>query len=270
MALPSVADRPRSDARSDLVRSVAVAALAVAQVISSPLTTLALGPSSSNKVISDANTSPVTPAGYAFAIWGLIYAACLALAVYQLLPGQRGREVHRRTGWWLVAAFACSTVWIPIFGSRTIWLSQVVIVALVGCLAVTAWRLSTVGPAAGTGERVLLRLPVTLYLGWATLATAAGFGLTFRTLGMAESGGTATAVSLVLVVAATAISVVVVTRVSAAVGFAFTACWALVAVAVATYVDTVRVAALLAIVVVLVFLVVRTVRSSRPLVALLG
>lgn len=255
---------------SDRQRSIAVALLAVLQIVSSPLTTLILGPSSNTGAISDANVSPITPAGYAFAIWGLIYAACLGLAVYQLLPSQRGREVHRRTGWWLVAAFACSTVWVPIFGTRTIWLSQIVIVALVVCLAVTARRLGEAGAATGGAERALLRLPVTIYLGWATLATAAGFGLTFRSLGMPAGGRFVTAVSVMVLLLATAVSVVIVSRFNAAAGFAFTACWALIAVAVATYVDTVRVAVLVSTAVVLGFLVVRALRSRRPVEALLG
>ena len=244
--------------------------LAVLQVVSSPLTTLALGPSSNTGSISDANSTPLTPAGYAFAIWGLIYAACLALAIYQLLPGQRSREVHRRTGWWLVAAFACSAVWVPIFGSRTIWLSQIVIIALVGCLAMGARRLGESGAASGPAERVLLRLPVTVYLGWATLATAAGFGLTFRSFGMPAGGGPVTAVCLAVLLVATVVSVVFVRGLTAVAGFAFTACWALVAVAVATPVGPVRVAVLVSLLVVLGFLVLRAVRSARPVVALFG
>lgn len=257
-------------ASRDRVRSVAVAVMAVAQVISGPVSLRALGPTSDQATISDANLSPVTPAGYAFAIWGLIYLAALALAVYQLTPSQIGREVHRRTGWWLVAAFTASTIWVPIFGTRTIWLSQVVIIGLVGCLAMATARFTRLGPAETTAERLAFRLPVTVYLGWATLATAAGFGVTFRSLGMPERAGWVTAVSLTLVLAATVISVLVVSRLDAAAGFAFTACWALVAIAVATYVEPVRVAALVAIVVVLGFLVARTVRSRRPTVALFG
>ncbi|HEY5820430.1 MAG TPA: hypothetical protein VIT20_00550 [Propionibacteriaceae bacterium] len=255
---------------SDTRRGVAVLVLAIAQVVSSPLTTLALGPSSNTGAISDANVTPVTPAGYAFAIWGLIYLASLAYAVYQLLPSQRGREVHRRTGWWLVAAFAASTLWVPIFGAQVIWLSQVVILALVACLATATWRFTTLGPASGTTERALFRLPVTVYLGWATLASAAGFGLTFRSLGMPADGAGVTVVSLVLVLVATLASITVVTRFNAAAGFAFTACWALIAVAVATYVEGVRIAALVAIVIVLGFLVVRAVRSRKPVAVLLG
>lgn len=254
----------------DRVRSVAVAVTAVTQVISGPISLRALGPTSDQATISDANLSPVTPAGYAFAIWGLIYLAALVLAVYQLRLSQIGREVHRRTGWWLAAAFTASTIWIPIFGTRTIWLSQVVIVVLVICLATAAARFSRLGPAETTAERLAFRLPVTIYLGWATLATAAGFGLTFRSLGMPERAGWVTGVSLALVLAATAVSIIAVSRLDAVAGFAFTACWALVAIAVATYVDPVRIVAVIAIVVVLGFLVARTVRSRRPTVALFG
>jgi benzodiazapine receptor len=258
---------PRS---ADRVRALAVAVTAVTQVISSPLTTLALGPDSNTGSISDANLSPVTPAGYAFSIWGLIYLASLGLAVYQLLPGQLSRTVHRRTGWWLVGGFAASTVWVPIFGSRTIWLSQLVILALVGCLAVATVRLTRSGPASGTAERLLLRLPVTGYLGWATLATFAGFGLTLRSFGMPERAGWVTGLSVLLVLVAAAVCVTLVARETAAAGFAFTACWALAAVAVATYETPVRVVALLALAAVLASLVGHVLRSRSGRVVLWG
>lgn len=192
------------------------------------------------------------------------------MAVYQILPGQRTRTVHRRTGWWLAGAFAASTIWVPVFGTRTIWLSQLVILALVGCLAVATWRFSQLGPADRVSERLLFRVPITFYLGWATLASAAGFGTTFRSLGMPARAGWVTGVSLGLVLAATAASVVAVTRLSAVAGFAFTACWALIAVAVATYAGPVRVAALVAAAVVLGLVITRVVCSARPVVVLLG
>lgn len=251
------------------MRSVAVAVTALSQLLSSPVSSAVQGGSNTG-AIADAHLSPVTPAGYAFSIWGLIYAASLALAVYQLLPSQRHREVHRRTGWWIAAAFLASTVWVPIFGTRTIWLSQIVIVMLVGCLAMATIRLMRSGPAGSQGERWLLRLPVTLYLGWATLASFAGFGTTFRSLGMPERAGWVTVLSVVLLIVATTVSTGVVWRETAVAGFAFTACWALVAVAVATYEAPVRVVALLALVAVLVALVLRTRRSRQAGVALFG
>jgi hypothetical protein len=257
------------ESTADRFRTLAVAVTALAQLVSSPLTTAALGPTSDTGRISDANVSPVTPAGYAFAIWGLIYLGSLALAVYQLLPGQRTRDVHRRTGWWLAAAFLISAVWVPIFGSGAIWLSQLVIMLLVACLAMVTVRL-TRNLAASTAERVLLRIPVTLYLGWATVAAFAGFGTTLRSLGMPESAGWVTALSVVLVALAAALATAVVARETAVAGFAFTACWALVGIAVGTYAAPVRIAALLAVLAVLAGLVVRVVRSRRGGVVLFG
>lgn len=255
---------------ADLVRAITVAVTAVAQVAASPLTTLAIGPSSDTGAISDANRSPITPSGYAFAIWGLIYLGCLALAVYQLLPSQRGREVHRRSGWWLAAAFTASTVWVPVFGSRLIWLSEIIIIVLVGLLALAGWRLARSGPAETTGERVLLRLPVMVYLGWATLAAAAGFATTLRSLGMAAEGRGVTAICIVLVVAATAVSVTAIHWLSAVAGFTFTAAWALVAVAIGTDEGLVRLVTLLALAIVVGSLVTRTTRSHERRTVLFG
>lgn len=257
-------------ADTDQIRSIAVAVTAVAQAAVGLISQVVVSPENTNAAISGENRSPVTPAGYAFAIWGLIYLACLVLAVYQLRPGQPEREVHRRTGWWLVAAFTASAIWVPIFTTRTIWLSQVVILVLVGCLVMAARGFRATGPASSTRERLALRLPVTLYLGWATLASVAGFGATFRSLGMPERAGWVTVVSLLLVLAVTVVSVVVIGRLLAVAGFAFTACWALVAVAVATYAGPVRVAAVLALLLILVVVVLRARNSRHPGTVLFG
>ena len=243
---------------------------ALAQVLSAPVTGLVLGGFGNTGTISDANVSPVTPAGYAFGIWGLIYFASLALAIYQALPRELSRDVHRRTGWWIASGFFCSTIWVPIFGSRTIWLSQIVIVALVACLAMATTRLTRLGEADSTTERWLLRMPVTLYLGWATLATFAGFGTTMRSLGMPRQAGWVTVLSVGLLLVAAAVCAAFIVRETAVAGFAFTACWALLAVAVATYETPVRVMALLALLAVMATLALQVRRSQRRTAVLLG
>lgn len=254
----------------DRVRSALVLVFAIAQLASAPVTFLLQGEAGNQGAISDANLSPVTPAGYAFSIWGLIYAGSLVLGVYQLLPGQPARTVHRRTGWWLVGAFAASTIWVPIFGTRVIWLSQLVIVMLVICLVFATVRFSRLGPAENAAERFAFRLPVTLYLGWATLACFAGFGTTFRSLGMPQDAWWTRHVGVALVLSATIASLFVIGRLSALAGFVFTVCWALVAVAVATYADSVRLATVIALTVLVAVLVGRTARSGDRRTVLLG
>nr|WP_294691740.1 tryptophan-rich sensory protein [uncultured Friedmanniella sp.] len=255
---------------SDRTRNIAVAVTAVAQLVVGLGAQFLLDPDSSTAAISDDNRSPLTPAGYAFSIWGLIFTACLALAAYQALPAQRERAVHRRTGWWLVAAFTASAIWVPIFSTGVLWLAQLVILVLLGCLVVAARRLTRLGPAPDRTEQLALRLPVTIYLGWVSLATVAGFGATFRWFGMPARGGWVSLVAAVLLLFATAFAIVVVGRFLAVAGFALAACWALVALAIGTSSDVVRVTAVVAGLLVLAVLVLRARNSRRPATVLLG
>jgi benzodiazapine receptor len=249
---------------SDRVRAIFVALTAVAQVVVGSFG----GPNTGS--ISDANASPITPAGWAFGIWILIYAGCLALAVYQLVPSQQHRRVHRRSGWWLVGAFSASTLWVPIFGARVLWLAQIVIVLLAVCLVFAARGFLLTGPARTASEIGLLRLPVMLYLGWVTVATAAGFATTFRSWGMPASARWVIEICVVLVLSAAIMSLFVVGRLLAVAGFLLAACWGLVAVAVNTAADSVRLAAILAIVVLVSAVFGRTLRSPERRAVLLG
>jgi hypothetical protein len=255
---------------SDRVRAAVVAVTAVAQAVAAPLTNWALGPSSSTGAVSDANISSVTPADYAFTVWGLIYAACFALAIYQLLPGQQARAVHRQTGWWLAGAFLCATLWVPIFGTRSLWLAQILILILIGYLIIAARSFVVLGPAPTAAEEVFLRLPVMIYLGWATLAAAAGFAATFRSWGMPASAQWVNAIGTLLLVGVLVLSFLVVFRLVAVLGFLLTACWALFAVIVATGSHSVRNASILAIVIMVAVVILRTVRSTNRRAVLFG
>jgi hypothetical protein len=50
--------------------------------------------------ISDRFPVFFTPAGYVFAIWGLIYLALILFAIFPFLPGQRGNPRLARIGPW--------------------------------------------------------------------------------------------------------------------------------------------------------------------------
>ena len=67
----------------DLVRQIANVAGAIFQVAAAAAVGGAIGR------ISDENPPLVVPAGYAFTLWGPIYALSLAYAVYQALPRRR-------------------------------------------------------------------------------------------------------------------------------------------------------------------------------------
>jgi hypothetical protein len=92
--------------------------------------------------VSDRYPTYVVPAGYAFSIWGLIFALCIAYAVWQMLPAQRANPLLRRVGWLTAAAFAGSTAWEFAFPAGMYGLSVVLIVITLASLAVAVARLA--------------------------------------------------------------------------------------------------------------------------------
>lgn len=258
----------RRSETADLVRGAAVAVLAVVQIVVSGLGgSGALGESVG--VVARDYATPLLAAGWAFTIWGPIYVGFLAYAVYQLLPSQRGREVHRRTGWWLVAAASLNPLWILAFGARLIPVAELLIVALLVCLATVFGRLSR-EPASGVLERVVFRGPIALYTGWVSLATVLGTASTGVWAGLPGTGALPAIAAVVVLVAATAILVWVVLSGTAVVGFAAATSWALAGIALGETPVAVGGAAVLAIVAVVAATARRITTAGNPTRAAFG
>ena len=215
----------RRAAVSDLVRGAAVAVLAVVQIVVSGLGgSGAVGESVG--VVARDYTTPLLAAGWAFAIWGLIYAGFLAYAVYQLLPSQRAREVHRRTGWWLAASAVLNPLWVVAFGARAVPVAELLIIALLVCLAVVFGRLSRIAAESVT-ERVVFRGVVAVYAGWVSLATVLGTAATGVWAGLPGTGALPAVAALVVLLAAAGIVAWVVLSGTAVMGYAAATVWAL-------------------------------------------
>jgi translocator protein len=215
----------RRSAAADLARGTAVAVLAVVQVVVSGLGgSGALGESVGE--VAREYATPLLAAGWAFAIWGPIYVGFLAYAVYQLLPAQRGREVHRRTGWWLAASAVLNPLWVLAFSAGAIPVAELLIIGLLVCLAVVFGRLSRV-PAEGVVERVAFRGVVALYTGWVSLATVLGTAATGVWVGLPGTGALPAVAALVVLLAAAGIVAWVVLSGTAVVPYAVATVWAL-------------------------------------------
>ncbi len=107
------------------------------------------------------------PAGYVFAIWGVIYAA---LAVWMLTATWRSMKrqtVTMREGVLFVLSCALNIGWLAAFHFKLIELSLVVIVAL--------WftMLLMYSSIKARREPLTTRIPFSLYFGWLTVAVCA-------------------------------------------------------------------------------------------------
>jgi benzodiazapine receptor len=249
----------RRSASTDLTRGLAVVALAVIQIV-----VAGLGGSGATGedvgTVARSYPSPVLPAGWTFAIWGPIYLAFLGYAVYQLLPAQRTRGVHRATGWWLAVSAVLNMAWILAFSGRYVLLAEVLILALLVVLARVYGRLSR-ERAANATERAAFRLPVALYTGWVSLAVVAGTAATGVRLGLPGDGALAAIAAVLILIAAAGVVASVVTYATAVVGYSVAALWALVGIALNGPPAAVGVAAAIAAVVVL-FATARRVSTS--------
>ena len=123
--------------------------------------------------ISDRFKVYFVPAGYVFAIWGLIYLGLIAFAIFQALPSQRENPRLRATGWWISLGGLANSAWIFFWHYEQFPLTLIVMLGLLGTLIVTYVRLGIGKTAVPAAETWAVRLPFSIYLGWITVATVA-------------------------------------------------------------------------------------------------
>lgn len=123
--------------------------------------------------ISDRYPTLVAPAGYVFAIWGVIYLAILGYAVFQALPRQRQQPVLRQVAPWFILSCAANSAWI--FAWHYLWLpGSLALMALLLLALVRIYLLLDIGRVAvPRAERWWVQAPFSLYLGWITVASIA-------------------------------------------------------------------------------------------------
>lgn len=139
-----------------------------------------------NGEISEKYPTLITPAGYAFAIWGLIFLGLLGFAVYQALPSQRTNPRFRAVGWLVVINTLCNAIWSTLFNNERIGIALMVILVMLFSVAIIEqrllmhYRVPVVAPdldatlpesPAPVAETWLARIPFSIYFGWLTVAT---------------------------------------------------------------------------------------------------
>jgi len=123
--------------------------------------------------ISDRFQVYFVPAGYVFSIWGLIYLALAAFAVYQALPAQRENPRLRRIGYLFALSCLANVAWLFLWHYEIFPLTLVAMLAILLLLIAIYVRLDIGRTPVPTAERWLVHVPFSIYLGWITVATIA-------------------------------------------------------------------------------------------------
>jgi hypothetical protein len=182
---------------------------------------------------------PIQPAGYAFAIWGLIYGWLIVSAVFGIW--KRGTDPEwdaMRTP--LIISLALGTPWLWVATQSAIAATVLIFAMAVPAILAMLWT--------PHDDRWWARMPVSIYAGWLTAAsfvslgsTMAGYGVIFGSTGWAYVG----------LLMAVAITQFVQVKAPYAPVYGLTVVWALVGIIVANGLSGVTLLAIIGIVAVL-------------------
>lgn len=175
--------------------------------------------------ISDKYPTFITPAGYAFAIWGLIYIGLIAFSIYQALPSKAARFRDIRTIYILSCVANCA--WIYFWHYEMILICLAVIFVLLGALVFINLRLRN---SDSKTETLLAQTPFALYFGWVTVAAILNFTIALVYLGVNAPDATATIFACVLIAAAAALGAIIRPVISNS-AYPIAIAWALTAIA---------------------------------------
>ena len=181
--------------------------------------------------VSDANPTLITPAGYVFSIWGIIYLLLGVFVIYQALPSQKGKEYQNRIGWLFVLSSLINVLWLFLWQYNYLSVSVVLMFALLATLILIYVRLGIGKLKVTLRERIAVHLPFSVYLGWITVASIANVAVTLVSLGWDGFGiNPETWAILVVAVALIITMLMLITRKDVA--YALVIIWALVGIGV--------------------------------------
>ncbi|MBK9155988.1 MAG: tryptophan-rich sensory protein [Chloracidobacterium sp.] len=161
----------------ELLRAALVLVAVVGTIIFNGIAAAGLVNGVTPAEVSAAYPTVVTPAGYAFSIWSLIYFGLICFSIYQLLPNKRPRFSAVRSLVILSCLLNCA--WVYFWHHRQIVICFVLIAALAAILALIKRRL----PEPTGWPDSAAAAPFSIYLGWVSAATVVSFAILLSHLG---------------------------------------------------------------------------------------
>ena len=154
--------------------------------------------------ISDLYPNLFVPAGLTFSIWGVIY---ILLAIYVVFGLVRSRRSDESSGAFLdriavpfIVTCLANIGWIFAWQFRVLPLSLVFMLVLLATLILIYVRLEIGRSSAPNAEKYMVHLPMSVYLGWITIATIANVTVLLVHYGWSGFGLSAQAWTIVVIV----------------------------------------------------------------------
>lgn len=208
--------------QNDRIRSVLVMLATAATIAFNVLAAMGYINGTTPKAISDRYPTVLTPAGYAFSIWSLIYLGLAAFSVLQILPKNNERFAGIRTLYIVTCVLNCG--WIFFWHHDR----PVICLFLIALLAITLVVL--VARSRAIDSRTA-KLAFGLYAGWVTVAAIVNLFVALRVGGVSQSTDVATVFGVIAILAASTVGLLVAFRFKNYM-YPLAAAWAITAIAI--------------------------------------
>ncbi|MBT9315304.1 tryptophan-rich sensory protein [Leptothoe spongobia] len=129
----------------------------------------------------------ITPANYAFSIWGVIYVGLMIYAWHQSRPKYRAHLLIKRINLCLIVACVAQMVWIYLFTLQLYWFSVVAMVMILLSL-IAAYSELADGQHHPDRRRYRVNGPISIYLAWISVATVVNIASALYASGAKELG----------------------------------------------------------------------------------
>ena len=154
----------------------------VGTIVVNTLSSLKIINNTTPEELSDALPNYFVPAGLTFAVWGAIYIGLLALTIYSTIELFKKKEEESyfidKMGIELIIASIANIAWIFLWhyqaaSNYMVEFSLIAMLVLLASLLTMYIRLKIGKEKVSAKEKWLIHVPISLYLGWITIATVA-------------------------------------------------------------------------------------------------
>jgi hypothetical protein len=163
--------------------------------------------------VSDSYPTLITPQGFTFSIWSIIYILLGAFVVYQILPRNRDKPFNERINFLFILSCLLNVSWIFLWQYGHFAYSVIFIFGLLASLIAIYLRLNIGKTTVPLVERICVQLPFSVYMGWITVASIANVAVALTAAGWNGFGiAASTWAALVIAVALVITLIMIVTR----------------------------------------------------------
>lgn len=218
---------PRASAKRPFAQRLAITLAVVVQIGAGFLPRFGIGEFIGNR--SDAVRTLITPAGWAFAIWGPLFLLSIGFAVWQALPAQRGNALLGRIGWPAAVALAAQGVWSTYtqLVNLTYVSVLIILVSLAGLLVVL--RALVAAPSLSRGERIFAAPAFSALAAWLTAASIVNIAASLKYHGI-MGAEPAPVITALMIVIGSIIAAIAAERARGAPLYGLVFTWALIAI----------------------------------------